>query len=111
MIKRKIQAKDLEVGMDFIYRPRKGKYFISRIWNIVRYGERVKIFFNNAGSKHARENRLFYVLINPVYVPEDSKYSSRLEKYFDNLKAYRGGSTICRCGMIIPNRSVWHICD
>lgn len=116
MIKRKIQAKDLEIGMSFLYAKRKGKYVISKVWDLVYYdnknGARVKIYFNNQKYKHAREDRMFTIFLpDPICVPRLKTDSTKLKKYFENLEAYKIGSTICECGMIVPKRSVWHGCD
>ena len=122
MIKRKIQAKDLEIGMDFVYTKRKGKYVISKIWDILYYDHyptngyktrpRVRIYFNNQKSRHARADRLFEIFVqNPICIPRLKTDSSKLKTYFENLEAYKIGSTICRCGIIVPKGSIWHGCD
>lgn len=118
MIKRKIKAKDLAIGMNFIYQPRKGKYRISKIWDIVYYNatgtgqDRLKIYFNNMPSRTAKEDRIFEIFVDsPICIPRTKTESSRLKAYFENLESYKIGSTICKCGTIIPKGSIWHYCE
>lgn len=117
MYQRKIKAKDLEIGMDFVYHPRKGKYIVCKIWDVVYYNgrdggkNRVRIYFNNQKSIHAREDRIFKIIVPaPICIPKNIKESSKLKAYFENLESYKIGSIICKCGTIVPKGSVWHEC-
>jgi hypothetical protein len=116
MYQRKIKAKDLEIGMDYLYQPRQGKYVISKIWDLEYYdtvnGARVRIFFNNMKSRTAKENRLFKIIVSsPICIPRNPSESTALKAYFENLESYKIGSTICKCGVIVPKGSIWHRCN
>jgi hypothetical protein len=113
-----LKSKDLKIGMDYFYSPRiKGKYVITRIWDIEYYTtitnkDAIRIYFDTQKSRRSKMNSLHkvfeYTLLDEGKLPPVTDF--KLKQYFESLAPYKYGSDICTCGMIVPKGSIWHDC-